>query len=234
MNTSTPLQRLHRPALARGVGLAAALALAAPVVLAQGTGTPAASGSTAPAVLGPVGAVDATTLNGRITAIDKSRRIVSVQGDKGRSITLHIGPNVANFDNLKVGDQVAARYTEAVALAIAKGNSSDIRTKVEADAARMAPPGGKPGVSAMERTTVVANVLDVDRQHGRVTLKGIGSSPVTMRVRDSQTLSQLKPDDQVVISYEQAAAISIAPGSEDVKSATAAGADEKSQAAPKR
>ena len=231
MNPSTASHRPHPRSLAGAAGLAASFVLAAPAVLAQGTGTSPSTGSSPQAVIGPVGTVDAATLNGKITAIDKARRIVSVQGDKGESISLHIGPNIANFDNLKVGDQVAARYTEAVALAIAKGSSSDIRTKVEADAARMAPPGGKPGMSAMERTTVVANVVDVDREHGRVKLKGIGSTPLTVRVRNPQTLSQLKPEDQVVLSYEQAAAISIAPGSGDVTSATTAEANRET---PKR
>ena len=52
-----------------------------------------------------------------------------------------------------------------------------------------------------------------------------------MRVRDPKTLSQLKPEDQVVLSYEQAAAISIAPGRGDVKSATTGDATGE---APKR
>ena len=211
MNRSTTIRRTRR-SLAGATCLAASLTLAAPAVLAQTQAAPSSNGSSANAVLGPVGAVDATTLNGKVTAIDKSARSVTVQGDKGETISLYIGPNISNFDNLKVGDQVAARYTEAVALAIAKGGSSDIRTKVEADAARMAPQGGKPGMSAMKRTTVTANVVAVDREHGRVKLKGIGPTPVTFRVQDRKTLSQLKPDDQVVISYEQAAAIAIAPG----------------------
>lgn len=107
--------------------------------------------------------------------------------------TTYLGPNIANFDQLKVGDQVEATYTKAVVRAIAKGSSSDIRSNVEADAARAAPQGGKPGLSATERTTVVANVVSVDPQQGRVTLKGIGSTPVDFRVRDKRALEKIKP-----------------------------------------
>jgi Cu/Ag efflux protein CusF len=221
-------QRLPRLAFGSAACLAASLTFAAPAVMAQGNPPSTSTGSTA-AVVGPVGAVDAATLNGKITAIDKSKRMATVQDDKGRTVTLYLGPNVANFDRLKVGDQVSARYTEAVVLAIAKNTGSDIRTKVEADAARMAPAGEKPGVSAMERTTVVANVVSVDPQKGRVTLKGIGSTPVDFRVRDKQALSKIKPDDQVVITYEQAAALAIGPGNGGKISTAAAGTEGATQ-----
>ena len=76
------------------------------------------------------------------------------------------------------------RYTEATSLAIAKGGIGtesqigEIRTKVEADAARQAEAGGKPGMSAMERSTLVANVFEIDRERGILTLRGTDGVPV--------------------------------------------------------
>jgi len=191
--------------------LAAVLGLAAPAVMAQSTAPSTPPGTASPAMVGPVGAVTVTTLSGKVSAIDRARRLATEQGDDGRTISMFFGPNMSNFDNLKVGDQVAARYSEAVSLAIAKGGGSEIRTKIEADSGKAAPPGGKPGLSAVERTTIVANIVNIDRELGIPTLKGIDSTPVDIRVMDKQALAQFKPDDQVVIGYAHAAAILVAP-----------------------
>jgi hypothetical protein len=65
---------------------------------------------------------------------------------------------------------------------------------------------------ALERVTVVANVVDVDRDHGRVTLLGTGREPVQLRVPDERMLSRIDRGDQVVATYVQSAAVAIEPG----------------------
>lgn len=173
--------------------------------------------ATTTAVRGPAVSVDATKLTGEVTAIDSAKRRIRIEGDNGRVATMVVGPKVPNFDKLKVGDEVTMRYTEAVSLAIAKGGIGteaklgEIRTKVEADAARVAA-DGKPGISAMQRSTVVANVFEIDRERGILTLRGTDGVPVDIKVPDKQALQQFAIDDQVVIGYREAATISIEPG----------------------
>lgn len=187
----------------------AALALSsiASAAVAQ-TATPA----TTPTIVGPVGAVETLAINGKVAAIEPAKRIVTVQGDKGQVLTMHVGPDVKNFDNLKQGDLVAIRYAEARSLAIAKGgiNDSQIRVKVEADAAKQVSPN-MPGMTGMERTTIVANVFNIDRERGVLTLRGTDGVPVDIRVHDKQMLQQINKDDQLIIGYAQAAAIAIEP-----------------------
>lgn len=179
---------------------------------------PATPGPLAAAVKGPVAAVETTTISGTVAVINPMTRQVVVKRDNGRPMSMYVGPNLRNFDNLKLGDKVTIRHTEALALAIAKGGPGneaklgEIRSKVEADAARQAAPGGKPGMSAMERTTLVANVFEIDRQRGILTLRGTDGVPLDIKVADKKTLDQIKPDDQVVIAYRQSAALSIEPG----------------------
>lgn len=209
-------------ALAIGIGVATA-------ALAQGsTGTspgptsapsptsPSAATQAPGALKGPVVSVETVSIRGKVIAIDPAKRQVVVRGNQGHMATMYVGPNVRNFENLKLGDQVTMRYTEALALAIAKGGTEsqlgEIRTKVEADAARQAAPGGKPGVAAMERATLVANVFQIDRERGVVTLRGTDGVPVDIKVPDKSALDQLKLNDQVVIGYRQSAALSIEPG----------------------
>lgn len=169
-----------------------------------------------PAVLGPVANVDRAQMTGTVQQIDRERRLVTIRSDDGRSVVMAAGPDVRNFENLKKGDRVDATFSEATALAVAKGGTGrdfdlgEIRTRVEAQAASQAPAGGKPGMKAMERTTLVANVFQIDRDRGILTLRGTSGEPVDVRA-SKEALKGISKDDQVVISYVQAAAVTIEP-----------------------
>ena len=63
-------------------------------------------------------AVESVDVLAEISAIDKKTREVTITGPHGNSVTVTADEQVKNFDNLKVGDKVHARYTEAVAIAI--------------------------------------------------------------------------------------------------------------------
>lgn len=170
------------------------------------------------AVIGPAVTVQVVSAAGTVTSIDRINRLVAMKGHDGRMVSLLVGPNIRNFENLKVGDEVTVRFTEAYALAIAKGEKDDeskigeLRTKVEAESAKQAAPGGKPGLATMEQTTMVANVFEIDRERGILTLRGTDGVPVDIKVPDRQALSQINPNDQVVIGYRRGSVVAIEPG----------------------
>ena len=212
-------QRLkHLPA-----AFAAALALAAPALAQQQTAT-ATPAQSAGVVRGPVVTGQTTVATGKVTSINPARRMLTVQGENGGELSLVVGPDVKNFQNVKLGDRVRVQYTEATALALAEnpGKTDDlgaIRTKIEAQAASQAS-GTKPSMGVTERTTTVANVFEVDRQQGTITLRGTNGVPVEVRVPDKQTLQQIDKNDQVVMSYVEAAAVSIQPAAAEATSQT--------------
>lgn len=202
-------------AAALSIGAAQAFAQSQPQTAQQPPSSSAAQGG----VKGPLQTVTTATLSGTVSAIDRDHRLVAVQPEQGHPVTIAVGPDIRNFGNLKPGDRVKVTYTEATALALAEGGVGDspgtigeLRTKVESEAARQAPAGGKPGLANVERTTLVANVFDIDRDEGVLTLRGTDGVPVDIRVRDKQALQDIGKDDQLVISYTQAAAVSIEPG----------------------
>jgi len=63
-------------------------------------------------------AVETVDVLAEISAIDKKTREVTITGPLGNSITLQADESIENFDNLKVGEKVHARYTEALAIGI--------------------------------------------------------------------------------------------------------------------
>ena len=76
--------------------------------------------ATAPAPAGAVAGGAAgrqVVIMANVTAVDKKHSIVTLRGPKGNSVERHV-PDPAQLKRVKVGDQVEAVYTEAVAIAV--------------------------------------------------------------------------------------------------------------------
>ena len=55
-----------------------------------------------------------------VEAVDLKKRTVTIKGPKGNVNTVKVGDHVKKLDQVKVGDQVVVRYTEAVAISVEK------------------------------------------------------------------------------------------------------------------
>ena len=62
----------------------------------------------------------AVSISARVEAIDKAQRQVTLKGPKGNVQTVTAGPEVRNFDQIKVGDMVVVRYLESLTLTLKK------------------------------------------------------------------------------------------------------------------
>ncbi|HVL59477.1 MAG TPA: hypothetical protein VM491_23540, partial [Burkholderiaceae bacterium] len=180
-------------------------------------------------ITAPVAVGETLIVKGTVEAIDKDKRRVTLKGDDGRTIRMYVGQGIPNFDKIKSGDRVTARFTEAVALSLAEGTGSDIRSRVEAEAGRVAEKG-KPGVQDLERSTIVANVMDVDRNAGSVTLRGVSGEPIRLKVQDKQALKDIDAGDQIVATFVESAAVSIEAGATSAGGQPSSGADSGAQA----
>jgi hypothetical protein len=152
---------------------------------------------------------DAVQVTASVQAIDKAKRLVTLKGPGGDAFVVQAGPEVKNFDQIKVGDMVAARYVEALTLQLKKGGGA-IREKVESSDAAAAKAGDKPGVVATHRITVVANVIGVDPARQTVRLRG-PQRTVDLRVPDPNQFKLVKVGDQVEATFEEAMALSVEP-----------------------
>lgn len=158
---------------------------------------------------GEVGAASAVVVRGAITAVDKEHREFTVRRPKGDEVVVTAGEEVRNFDQIKVGDQVVFRQTEAVVLELKKTEGKGgIRERSVREAADVAQPGDKPGIAAARRTRIVADVTAVDRKAGTVTLRGVHASR-TLRARDPAVLKNVKKGDQVEATVLEGQALSI-------------------------
>lgn len=88
---------------------------------AQPSATQADMVALAPKGEKPAGLMARTVeLTGSVESIDPKKRTVDVKGPAGNVRTFHVDKAVKNFDQIKKGDQIVLRITEAVALSIVK------------------------------------------------------------------------------------------------------------------
>ncbi|HEX7232989.1 MAG TPA: hypothetical protein VF452_21580 [Candidatus Binatia bacterium] len=88
---------------------------------AQPSATQADMVALAPKGEKPAGVMARTVeLTGTVESIDAKKRTVSVKGPAGNVRTFHVDKSVKNLDQIKKGDQIVLRITEAVALSVVK------------------------------------------------------------------------------------------------------------------
>ena len=145
-----------------------------------------------------------------VTAIDLTQRLVTLKDEKGIEVVVEVADAVANLDQIKVGDQVLASYTEALAWQVkaagqgAPGVSTDTGVT-------MSKPGSKPGGTIGRTVTLTATITGIDLANGTVTLTGPAGQSQTIKARDPANLKKVKVGDLVDITYTEAVAVSVTP-----------------------
>jgi len=151
----------------------------------------------------------AVSVSARVEAVNKATRELTLKGPKGNLETVTAGPDVRNFDQIKVGDMVVARYVEALTLTLMK-DGKELRGKdVATDAAR-AKEGEKPAGIIGRKVEVTADVIAVDAKTQTLTLKG-PKQTVELRVPDANQFKLVKVGDQIHAVYTEALALSVEP-----------------------
>jgi len=152
-------------------------------------------------------------VSAKVVAIDTENRLLSVSGPSGMS-TILCGPEIVNFPQIKVGDDVKVTYSAAMAAAITKSKAQPVTTLDTQ--ANTAPVGSKPSamVGATVSTTVV--IESVDTSFDTVSFKRPDGFVRTIAVESPEGkkfIRTLKKGDKVDVSYTEALAIAVVPAS---------------------
>jgi Cu/Ag efflux protein CusF len=142
-----------------------------------------------------------------VESIDKATRSVVLQRANGEMLRMVAGDEVRNFDQIKVGDKVVSRHTQALVLELKKGGAG-VRERVESTDQGLAKPGEKPSAYEAKKITFVADVQKVDLKTQIVTLRG-AKKTLQLKVKDPEQLKLIKKGDQVEGVYAEAVAISV-------------------------
>ena len=151
----------------------------------------------------------AVTVSATVEAIDKATRQVTLKGPQGKLNTITAGPEVRNFDQVKVGDVVTVRYMEALSLTLMK-DGKELRGMTETPGAARSAAGERPAGVVANRTEVTANVIALDAATQTVTLKG-PTRTVDLKVPDAGQFKLIKVGDQIKAVFTEALALSVEP-----------------------
>jgi hypothetical protein len=132
-----------------------------------------------------------------------------LKGPQGNEVVVTAGPDVKNFDSLKVGDRVDVEYVEALTLELKKGGGLIVSRSTTTDSAS-AKPGETPGGAKGRQVTVVADVVAVNPATQTVTLKG-PQRTVDLRIPDPEQFKRIAKGDQVEATYTQAVGLAVRP-----------------------
>ncbi len=188
--------------LATAIAVSLAMTLATP--LHAQTGGAAVATAPGKAVIAQTVKVTAT-----ITALDAKTRDITLKGPQGNEMTVTAGPDVKNFDKLKVGDSVDMRYVEALTLELKKGGGLVV-ARTDKSGAVGAKPGEMPAGAVGRQVTVVADVIATDPAKQTVTLKG-PKQTVDLRIPDPEQFKRVAKGDQVEATFTQAMAVAVEP-----------------------
>jgi len=184
-----------------------ATAFAATALAQQPT---AAGGTVVTSEPGRAEVVNAVKISAQVVGIDKATRTVTLKGPKGRVLDVVAGDEVKNFDQIKLGDHVVARYMESLSLELKKTKSGTGDVVVSEEAAR-AQPGERPAVAGAREVTALAEVTAVNPKKSTITLKGPRGNSVTLNVHNPDQFKVVKKGDHVQVTYTEALALSVEP-----------------------
>jgi len=151
---------------------------------------------------------DAVTITAKVEAVDLPNRLVTVRGPMGRSVVIKADDRVKNLAQVKVGDELVMKYVEAVSIELKKGSTGRMETSTSTGPVT-APMGAKPGMAAVNTTTMVANVDKVDAANSEVLLHGPQGRYVEVKVKDPAVMKDIKVGDSVQATYTEAVLVEV-------------------------
>ncbi len=139
----------------------------------------------------------------KVTAINPATRKLGLLTSEGKRRRITCGPEVANFDQIKVNDSI--EYTVMQESAIFVGNRKPgVRGGAVTTLARI---GAKPGMKSVETMSATALVKAVNTSTRKVTLElGDGSKRIVTAEKRFD-LSKVKVGKSVTLEYTEAIAL---------------------------
>ena len=153
-------------------------------------------------------AVSVLKASATVAAVDAAKRTVTLKGEAGQTKTLNCGPEVRNFDQIKVGDTVNLSFVDEVAAYVRKADAPPMAE--EAAMVALAPKGAKPGVLMAETVEVKAKVESVNTKKHTITFLNPDGSKKTVKVgKKAKELKELQKGDDIVLRITQALMIDV-------------------------
>lgn len=151
-------------------------------------------------------------LTATVKSVDYEKRLITLQGQDGKALTVEAGPEVKRLKEIKAGDMVVINYTQAIAAELKKaGSASGVAVKEDVKRAKASE---KPGISGQREVKATVTIDAVDLKNNIVTFTGPQGNVNIVAVQRPQMrefLKTLKVGDKVDVTFTEAVAVSVEP-----------------------
>jgi len=137
-----------------------------------------------------------------ITAIDHTKRIVSLKDAQGNVEDIHAGPEIKRFNELKVGDSVTFSYHAAVVYQVSKAGAA-APTAAGGDSV-VRGQGPKPSGAVTQQQQATVTVEAIDPAVPSIKVKMADGHSMSAAVEDKKNLEGLKVGDKITVTFTEA------------------------------
>lgn len=149
-----------------------------------------------------------TVISAKVTDIDKKNRVVTLQFPDGKENKLKCGPEVKNFAQIKVGDNVVTELFESSELFVTTGKGTPSVNAAEVQ--ERAPLGNKPGRVIVDSLEITATVVSINYETREVILKNSeGKTFSIVAGPEVKRLAQVNVGDMLVARLTAALSIKV-------------------------
>ncbi|SRR3954470_17355607 len=182
--------------------LVALLACSGPLFVQAQTDAAASRGSVEDEVL--------ISVTATVQDLDLEKRELTLKGSLGDVTTVTVDKAVKRLNEVKVGDEVTAKYYLSIAADLREPTEDEKSNPLVVTAGvAKAPKGTAPAAGGLRMVRAVTTVEGLERPTRLLTLKGPRGNYVTVRARDPKRLETLRLGDTIVVTFTEALAVSV-------------------------
>jgi hypothetical protein len=149
---------------------------------------------------------------GTITDIDYPNRELTLKGPEGGSETFVVDPEVQRFNEAKVGDKVSVDYYVGYNAEVRKPTTEEAQNPlVVVESAGRAGPDADPAGHVARRIRAVVTIEALNRAAQTVTVRGPRGQSFVAGVADPSNFDKVHVGETIVLTFNEAAAISLKP-----------------------
>jgi hypothetical protein len=150
--------------------------------------------------------VNTTATTNMVVLLDPATRKIGLRRVDGHVTTYTAGPDVVNFNEIKIGDRVRATIVDEIAISmIPAGSPGEIGGS---GVIARAQPGAKPGAARLDTTTFTATIVSTNPWRHQVTVQMADGQTKTITIRnDLINLADFNTGDEVRVRLTQALAL---------------------------
>lgn len=158
------------------------------------------------AVIG-AGSASVITVHGKIVSVDREKKLVTLEGPKGKQVSLHVY-NPYNLAAAKPGEPFVAKFYEIATIRKLMPGESPPPASLQAGFVSAAP-GQTPGGAIGSRYQFVVTIDSIDKSNKTVSVKGSDGVVEVIDVANPENLDQVQVGEQIVVTLTDVVAISL-------------------------